>query len=237
MKFISTFALIIGINFSFATTVTSADYEQRFEGETIGEAMKSFSPMVGNWEIRQEEKNKVFVVNGKKWKEGQPSSGIAEKAKGLFGERYAEFLDSIKAYAYFPLAVNNTVSDFQNGIIIVRFKGIDGRIDQAAGIVFNLKENGDYLTIRANPLENNLVLWKYIKGKRSSEKWIRNVPTPSKQWHSLKVEISGAHIKGFLNDKLYLEHDWKEPIRGKVGLWSKADSLVYFDDYQVQHKK
>lgn len=110
-------------------------------------------------------------------------------------------------------------------------------IDQAAGIVFNLKENGDYLTIRANPLENNLVLWKYIKGKRSSEKWIRNVPTPSKQWHSLKVEFSGSHIKGFLSDKLYLKHDWKEPIKGKVGLWSKADSLVYFDDYQVQHQK
>lgn len=56
MKFFSTFALIIGINSSFAATATVANYEQHFEEETIGEAMKSFSPMVGNWEIRQEEK-------------------------------------------------------------------------------------------------------------------------------------------------------------------------------------
>ena len=59
----------------------------------------------------------------------------------------------------------------------VRFEGISGRIDQGAGILFNLKPNGDYLTIRANPLENNLVLWKFEKGKRSSVKWIRNTPT------------------------------------------------------------
>lgn len=51
------------------------------------------------------------------------------------------------------------ISDFRNGELAVRFEGISGRIDQGAGILFNLKQNGDYLTIRANPLENNLVLW------------------------------------------------------------------------------
>jgi len=47
--------------------------------------------------------------------------------------------------------------------------------------LFNLKPNGDYLTVRANPLENNLVLWKFEKGKRSSVKWIRNTPTPTRE--------------------------------------------------------
>lgn len=32
----------------------------------------------------------------------------------------------------------------------------------------NLKPNGDYLTVRANCLENNIVLWKFENGKRSS---------------------------------------------------------------------
>jgi hypothetical protein len=59
----------------------------------------------------------------------------------------------------------------------LRFEGISGRINQGAGLLFNLKPNGDYLTIRANPLENNLVLWKFEKGKRSSVTWIRNTPT------------------------------------------------------------
>jgi hypothetical protein len=115
----------------------------------------------------------------------------------------------------------------------VRFEGISGRIDQGAGILFNLKPNGDYLTVRANPLENNLVLWKFEKGKRSSVKWIRNTPTATRQWHDLKVRIAGTKVEGYLNGKLYLEHTLTEPVAGRIGLWSKADSHVYFDDFTV----
>jgi len=115
----------------------------------------------------------------------------------------------------------------------VRFEGISGRIDQGAGILFNLKQNGDYLTIRANPLENNLVLWKFEKGRRSSVKWIRNTPTPTRQWHDLKVRIAGPKVEGYLDGKLYLEHTLPEPVSGRIGLWSKADSHMYFDDYTV----
>ena len=93
-----------------------------------------------------------------------------------------------------------------DGEITVRFEGLSGRIDQGAGILFNLKPNGDYLTIRANCLENNLVLWKFEKGKRSSVKWVRNTPTATRQWHDLKVRISGTKVEGYLDGKLYLEH-------------------------------
>lgn len=54
----------------------------------------------------------------------------------------------------------NEVKDFREGTITVRFKGVAGRIDQAAGILFDVKPNGDYLTLRANCLEDNLVLFK-----------------------------------------------------------------------------
>ena len=123
------------------------------------------------------------------------------------------------------------VEDFRNGELGVRFEGISGRIDQGAGILFDLKPNGDYLTIRANPLENNLVLWKFEKGKRSSVKWVRNTPTPTRQWHDLKVRIVGTKVEGYLNGKLYLEHVLAEPVAGRIGLWSKADSYVYFDGF------
>jgi len=115
----------------------------------------------------------------------------------------------------------------------VRFEGLSGRIDQGAGILFNLKPNGDYLTIRANCLENNLVLWKFEKGKRSSVTWIRNTPTATRQWHDLKVRIAGNKVAGYLDGKLYLEHVLPQPVSGRVGLWSKADSHVYFDDFTV----
>ena len=204
-----------------------------FSDDTVGAEPKSFLSVVGVWRIEAEGNKKVLAVDGRQWKEGQTSAGIADKARALYGDRYAEFLDRVQAYAYFPYTVAKDVADFRDGEISVRFEGISGRIDQGAGILFNLRPNGDYLTVRANPLENNLVLWKFERGKRSSVVWIRNTPTPTRQWHDLKVRINGAKIEGYLNGKLTLEHTWTEPISGRVGLWSKADSYVFFDDYTV----
>ncbi|MFL6304162.1 MAG: hypothetical protein ACJ72H_11525 [Candidatus Sulfotelmatobacter sp.] len=204
-----------------------------FSDEGVGTEPKSFLSVVGVWRIETDGSNKVLVVDGRQWKEGQTAAGVADKARALYGERYAEFLDRVQAYAYFPYGVAKDIPDFRGGEISVRFEGISGRIDQGAGILFNLKTNGDYLTVRANPLENNLVLWKFEKGKRSSVKWVRDTPTPSRQWHELKVRISGTKVEGYLNNKLYLEHVLPEPVSGRVGLWSKADSHMYFDDYTV----
>src|SRR5262245_62790089 len=148
-----------------------------FSNETVGADPTSFVNVVGVWRIEAEGDNKVLAVDGRQWKEGQAAAGLADKARTLYGERYAEFLDRVQAFAYFPYTVAKYVEDFRNGEISVRFKGISGRIDQGAGILFNLKPNGDYLALRANPLENNLVLWKFEKGKRSSVKWIRNTVT------------------------------------------------------------
>jgi hypothetical protein len=201
--------------------------------ESVGAEPKSFVPVVGFWRIEEDRGKKVLVVDGRQWKEGQSSSGIAEKARALYGERYAEFLDRVQAYAYFPYVVLPAIDSFSDGEITVRFEGLSGRIDQGAGILFNLKPNGDYLTIRANCLENNLVLWKFENGKRSSVKWVRNTPTATRQWHDLKVRISGTKIEGYLDGKLYLEHTLTQPVSGRIGLWSKADSHMYFADYSV----
>ncbi len=215
------------------TSVSAAPIKVDFVNETVGAEPKSFVSIVGVWRIESEGGTKVLAVDGRQWKEGQSAAGIADKARALYGERYAEFLDRVQAYAYFPYTVAKDVQDFTNGEIAVRFEGISGRIDQGAGLLFNLKPNGDYLTVRANPLENNLVLWKFEKGKRSSVKWIRNTPTPSHQWHDLKVRISGAKVEGYLDGKLYLEHTLPEPVSGRIGLWSKADSHVYFNEFTV----
>ncbi|MER9474899.1 hypothetical protein [Mesorhizobium sp. M0520] len=137
----------------------------------------------------------MLAVDGRQWKEGQTSAGLADKARALYGERYAEFLDRVQAYAYFPYAVFERTPDFRDGEISVRFEGISGRIDQGAGILFNLKPNGDYLTIRANPLENNLVLWRFERGKRSSVTWVKNTPTSTHEWHDLKLRIAGTKSK------------------------------------------
>ncbi len=214
-------------------TSTSGQTLFDFSEETVGASPKTFTPAVGNWVIGNDNNNTVLVVDGRKWKRGIASAGLADKAKALYGERYAEFLDNVTAYAYFPFAVAGNVDNFKNGEITVRFKGVAGRIDQGAGILFDLKANGDYYAIRANPLEHNLVLWRYKHGRRSSVSWVRNVKTPSHKWHDLKLTVDGTLIKGSVNGKQYLTHRLPESVSGKVGLWTKADSVIYFDDYRV----
>jgi len=76
-----------------------------FTDETVGGEPKSFVSVVGVWRIESEGNNKVLAVDGRQWKEGQTSAGIADKARALYGDRYAEFLDGVKAFAFFPLAV------------------------------------------------------------------------------------------------------------------------------------
>jgi hypothetical protein len=202
-------------------------------GETVGAEPKSFVPVVGFWRVENDGGKNVLVVDGRQWKEGQSSAGIADKARALYGERYAEFLDRVQAYAYYPYVVAPNITNFTEGEITVRFEGLSGRIDQGAGILFNLKPNGDYLTIRANCLEENLVLWKFEKGKRSSVSWVRNTPTATHRWHDLKLRVSGTKVEGYLDGKLYLQHTLAEPVAGRIGLWSKADSHMYFSDYTV----
>jgi hypothetical protein len=205
-----------------------------FSNETVGAEPTSFAAVVGSWRIDVDtDSNRVLVVDGRKWSQGQTSAGLADKARALYRERYAEFLDNVTAYAFFPLAVVKNIDDFHDGEISVRFKGMGGRIDQAAGIAFNLRANGDYLVLRANCLEDNLVLFKYERGKRSPVKWIRNTPTPSHRWHDLKLEVLGTKVRGALDGKVYLEYALPGPVSGKVGVWSKADSVVYFHDYRV----
>lgn len=233
-RVVSCTAAAIVAAIGLAAVVAAADtLKLDFAKDTVGAEPTALVSVVGIWRIENEKGRNVLAVDGRQWKEGQSSAGIADKARALYGERYAEFLDRVQAYAYYPYVVSKDVSEFRNGEITVRFEGISGRIDQGAGILFNLKPNGDYLTIRANSLENNLVLWKFEKGKRSSVKWVRDTPTPSRQWHDLKVRIVGAKVEGWLDGKRWLEHTLPEPVSGRIGLWSKADSHVYFDDFTV----
>ena len=177
---------------------------------------------------------KVLGVDGRSWLRGQPAGGLAEKARSIYGARNEEFIDNVKAWAYFPYAVARDIPDFHDGDISIRFKIVAGQLDQCAGILFNLKPNGDYLTVRFNGMEDNVVLWTFNKGvrkfvKRGSE----NVPLARNQWHTLQISVHGTSLQASLNGKHLLDFTLAEPVSGKVGVWSKTDSVSYFDDYTV----
>jgi len=202
--------------------------------EKAGGESAKFLSVVGNWSIVQDGDKKCLAVDGRQWMRGQPAGGLAEKARAIYGSRHEEFIDNVKAFAYFPYAVAKDIDNFTNGEISIRFKLISGQLDQCAGILFNLKPNGDYLTVRFNGKEDNLVLWTFNKGKRSFVKrGSENMPLAMNQWHAIKITVDGQKLEGYLNGKLLLQYDLAEPVTGKIGVWSKTDSVSYFDNYTV----
>lgn len=232
MKKILLIALAITLVFGaliFAANSIRVDVSQ----EKVGAEPTHFIPVVGNWIVAQDGAKKVLMVDGRQWKKGQPAGGLADKARLIYGSRHEEFIDNVKAFAYFPYAVAQGVDDFHQGEISMRFQMVDGQLDRCAGILFNLKPNGDYLTVRFNGTEDNLVLWTFNKGVRKPVKWGEKMPLQTKQWYTMKIVLKDTKLEGYVNGTLLLEHTLAEPVSGKVGVWSKTDSVSYFDDFTV----
>jgi Laminin G domain len=202
--------------------------------ERSGRDSTRFLAVVGNWSIVDDGGTKVLGVDGRQWLRGQPAGGLAQNARAIYGSRHEEFIDNVKAFAYFPYAVAKDVDDFHDGTISMRFKLVAGQLDSCAGILFNLKPNGDYLTVRFNGKEDNVVLWTFVKGKRSFvKKGIENVPLQMNTWHALEITVKGTNLQASLDGKHLLDYTLAEPVSGRVGVWSKTDSVSYFDQYTV----
>ncbi|MBI1743916.1 DUF1259 domain-containing protein [Candidatus Acetothermia bacterium] len=134
--------------------------------------------------------------------------------------------------AEFPaLTLGDTV--FADLVLSTRFKPISGHEDQAAGLIFRVQDKDNYYILRANALENNVVIFKYAGGQRSSIKE-GSAKVASGQWQELKVEVAGNHIEGYLNGQLVVEAADGTYKAGKVGLWTKADSVTCFDNVEVR---
>jgi hypothetical protein len=193
-----------------------------------------FTPVVGHWTVVQDGGKNVLMEDGRVWKKNEPAGGLADKARAIYGSRHEEFIDNVKAFAYFPYAVAQAVDDFQNGEIGMRFQLIDGSLDRCAGILFNLKPSGDYLAVRFNGMEDNLVLWTFNKGvRRFVKRAPEDRPLKLKEWYTMKIAVHGTKLEGYLNGEKLLDYALSEPVSGKVGVWSKTDSVSYFDDFTV----
>jgi hypothetical protein len=143
----------------------------------------------------------------------------------------------------FPLAIADDGS-FRDLDLSVRFKPISGQVDQAAGLVWRLNDANNYYIVRANALENNVVLYKVENGKRTDlplkgegRTYGKKTRVPTGQWSELRVVAAGNLFEVFVNgQKLYEVEDNTISEAGKVGLWTKADSVTYFDDLRVTAK-
>jgi len=137
--------------------------------------------------------------------------------------------------ATFPVCFKND-TNIKDGLVEVKFKPIAGKEDQAGGVIWRLRDANNYYIARANALENNVTIYHTINGKRTEKKRI-NTQVASGQWHRLRVDFSGNHFVVTFDGKKALEWD-DETFKdaGKIGLWTKADSVTEFDDFTYASK-
>jgi hypothetical protein len=140
--------------------------------------------------------------------------------------------------ATYPLCIKSDTA-LKDGFVEVKFKSVSGKADQAAGVIWRCQDADNYYVCRANALEDNVVLYKTEKGKRSSLEIVGrkggygvDAAVPKAQWHTLRVEFAGNQFSVLLNGrKLFTVEDETFRDAGKVGVWTKADSVMLFDDF------
>jgi hypothetical protein len=131
----------------------------------------------------------------------------------------------------FPLCIYDKIVA-RDVAVEVNYKPLSGKVDQAGGIVLRYTPENYYIA-RANALEENVILFKTVQGKRSK---IEEVPVKvaAGRWHTLRFEANGPRLKIALDGKIVIERDdstFSNP--GKVGLWTKADSVSAFADFKI----
>jgi len=166
---------------------------------------------------------------------------ILEADDAPSGDRVLGQLSDDKTNKRYPLFVCETFSA-KDADVSVKFKTISGRVDASGGLIFRCADPNNFYVVRANSLEGNVVAYKTENGKRSNigvkgqgDAYGVKVDVPHQQWNTLRVRIQDNLSEVFLNDrKLFEVENDTFAIAGKVGLWTKADAVTYFDDLSVK---
>jgi hypothetical protein len=201
------------------------------------------------------------VPKGKTWsfetmQTGKPPSGfqatltgsggpvkwqVVEVSDAPSGKKVVSQLSADETNSRYPVLILNDLS-VRNVDISVQFKTLSGEVDASAGIIFRCKDKNNYYVVRANALEDNIVAYKTVEGRRSNigvkgqgNSYGVEAKVPHLKWNNLRVIVKANLFEIFLNGrKLFeVENDlFNEP--GKVGLWTKADAVTQFDDLKVK---
>ena len=134
----------------------------------------------------------------------------------------------------FPILVY-TNEIFRNFTFTTRVKCVSGVVEQMAGVVFRYVDTDNFYYLRASAKGNTFRFFKVVRGQRSNPIG-PEIQIPAGEWHELKVECEGNRIRCFLNGKQAIpdltDYDLGE---GKIGFWTKSDSVSYFVDAHVQY--
>jgi hypothetical protein len=185
-----------------------------FEADVVGSSPKGFS----------------FALTG----QGEPGVWLVRKDDSARGNVLVQS-DADRTDYRFPVAI---FKDFSGADVAlsVAFKAIAGKGDQGAGLVWRYRDANNYYITRCNALEDNCTIYRVVNGKRQAFS-NKSVKVPSNTWHTLSVDARGDHFVVTFNGQSVLDArdgTFKEP--GKVGLWTKADSVIAFDAFAISGK-
>jgi Domain of Unknown Function (DUF1080) len=204
--------VIVAVAVSIATiAVAEQSVKIDFEKDEVDKPPKGFS----------------FALTG----QGKPGVWIVRKDDQAHGNVLVQ-TDADKTDYRFPVAVYDdfTATDVD---LSVQFKAISGKGDQGAGIVWRYRDPNNYYITRCNALEDNCTIYHVINGRRQAF-LNHNVKVASNVWHSLRVEAVGDHfVVTYDGNKVLDAKDETFKNTGKVGLWTKADSVMAFDDFSI----
>lgn len=133
-------------------------------------------------------------------------------------------------HAYKIVLVNGTdSSDFD---LSVSFIPIEGKADMGGGLIWRAADDRNYYLVRANPLEQNLRIYRVVKGVRHL---LHNSDTiiDVRKWHTIRVLTWGCRMRVVFDEKQALELCDETFREGRIGLWTKSDAVTYFDDLRL----
>ncbi|MCX5892898.1 MAG: PEP-utilizing enzyme, partial [Deltaproteobacteria bacterium] len=192
-----------------------------------------FYTNTGNWKIVEAEGRTLLQQDGSEYG-SILTAGLTKFMGKVMGPKYLELLDNIEAYFYFPLAIARD-SEISAGTLRVKVKPVGGSIDQAGGLAFGIRNINNYFVLRINALEDNVILFEYVNGRRLTRATVHKEISKDR-WYLLAMEFAGKTLKGYLDNDLVMGYTAERPLAGYVGLWTKADSVTYFDDLTIEAK-
>ena len=170
----------------------------------------------------------------------EPRWEVVADSTSPAGARVLAQLSKDATSGRFPLAIHPGAA-LANGAVSVRFKPLSGNVDRAAGLVWRYRDENNYYVVRANALENNVVIYKVENGRRTplapvgkpGEYGVAKA-VPAARWSTLRVAFMGPRfVVSFDDESLFEVEDSTFTDAGRVGLWTKADSVTYFDELEL----
>jgi hypothetical protein len=172
------------------------------------------------------------LTYGRTGKGAQGKWIVKAEADAPSGGKVLAQVDADRTDYRFPVAIASepSLADLR---LSVKCKPVSGKVDQACGLIFRASDPDNYYVTRANALEDNVRLYHVVKGDRKQfAGW--NGKVKSGVWHDLRVDAKGDHFEVYFDGKKVIDaNDSTFKNAGKIGLWTKADSVTYFDDLTV----